>query len=148
MNIISAVEPLVTPYDYNKETLKNLRKLFRRYHVVNVVSIKVEQLLISQQRIDIVALVALQRESIESLLHAGHCHAGFALGQLFSVESFGRFNIALQSAPDLASAVRLISLYAPQFEAILQVKLCEDSRRLYIEFEDEQSTLAWQYEDA
>jgi AraC-like DNA-binding protein len=116
--------------------------------VVNAVSIKVEQLLISQQRIDIVTLVALQRESIESLLHAGHCHAGFALGQLFSVESFGRFNIALQSAPDLASAVRLISLYTPQFEAILQVKLCEDSRRLYIEFEDEQSILAWQYEDA
>jgi AraC-like DNA-binding protein len=148
MDIISAVGPLVAPYDYNQDTLKNLRTLFRRYQEVNTVSIKVEQLLISQQRVDIATLVALQKESIESLWRAGHYHAGFALGELFSVESFGRFNIALQSAPDLASAVRLISLYAPQFEAILQIRFCEDSGRLYVEFEDERNTVAWQFEDA
>jgi AraC-like DNA-binding protein len=148
MDIISAVGPLVAPDDYNQNTLKNLRTLFRRYQLVNAVSIEVDQLLISQECVDIVTLRDLQRESIEVMLSEGYSYAGFALGQLFSVESFGRFNIALQSAPNLASAVRLISAYAPQFEAILQIRLCEESGRLYIEFGDEQPVSAWQFEDA
>ncbi|WP_406707685.1 AraC family transcriptional regulator ligand-binding domain-containing protein [Vibrio methylphosphonaticus] len=148
MDIAKALGSLAIENDYNHDTLKNLKTLFRRYQLTNSLSIHIDELLLSKQDIGRVALRQIQKTSIENMLQAGHSDAGFALGGLFNVASFGAFNIALQSAPNLASSVRLISQYAPQFEAILKIHLCEDTSRLYIGFSDDQSPLAWQYEDA
>ncbi|GMQ48592.1 AraC family transcriptional regulator [Vibrio sp. 10N] len=148
MDMANFVGPIVTAGDYNQDILMNLRKLFRQFKVVNAVSVEIDQLLIENQSVDIARLKTLQRESIESLIREGHCEAGFALGKLFSIESFGSFNIALQSSPNLSSAIRLLSLYTPQLEAILKIRLCETSGTLFIDFQQQEQTQPWQYEDA
>ncbi|MBY6198263.1 AraC family transcriptional regulator [Vibrio hangzhouensis] len=148
MNLSDTLGALDITFDYNRYILKNLLKLFRSYQLHNTLCRQVEALLLSNKDVPLSSINNIQRTSIESMIESGFPDAGFALGKMFHIESFGGFNVALQSAPDLAQAVILIARYTPQFEAILQLEFCDQTRRLYVEFDKRLSTSDWQYEDA